>query len=571
MVIELNKIFFGAAVYCLLFSFKVQAQENYRSVPNILEEFDQGRLTVDEAYIQMNDIYNDGTIHKCTTLLHMFEHKYKEQVTPTLIQSTGIIRNKLVTETFTSASGKFVFSYETIGANAIPLADADANNIPDYVEEAGIAIDSTYNYLVNTLGYSDPIPDGATYDISFEDMGVYGYVETNGSAASGTVMAIENDFIGFPENDDPDGNQLGALRATVAHELKHAIQFKQNNFNGDSDRWAEMDATLIEEVVYDQVNDYYNYLGGFGDVFGNPGVTVIPGSYEDVTWALYFHEKFGADFWPSTWQRIENSVSDLPLLSAISEELALRGFNYTETLRELYIWHFTSGAYRNNNFGFDESIFYPTPNVQSNITLVDDQFSSTLNVGRFSAYMANVVPPMTQTGDATVLMEVDSVGLSLAVVALFNNGSVDFQTARQEGELMIVNNGWQWDQIERLGVIVFNERESRSGDFRIRMSDTYSTSILTDNTKPVSTELKQNYPNPFNPSTTIPVSISEFQRVKVDIYDITGRLVQSVFDGNLSSGNYALPVDMQRFASGVYLYRLQTNDNVQIKRMTLVK
>jgi hypothetical protein len=59
--------------------------------------------------------------------------------------------------------------------------------------------------------------------------------------------------------------------------------------------------------------------------------------------------------------------------------------------------------------------------------------------------------------------------------------------------------------------------------------------------------------------------------VKIDIYDMAGRLIQSVFDGNLANGNYAIPVNMERFASGVYMYRLQTNDDVQIKRMTLVK
>jgi len=185
--------------------------------------------------------------------------------------------------------------------------------------------------------------------------------------------------------------------------------------------------------------------------------------------------------------------------------------------------------------------------------------------------MANVIPPNGQDGDASVIMDADSVGLSLAVIALFDNGTVAFEFAEEELGLMVVNEGWKWSEIERLGVIVLNERQNRSGGFRIRLSDTYPTSLPSDNVKPTTTELKQNYPNPFNPSTTIPVSIAEFQRVKIDIYDMAGRLIQSVFDGNLANGNYAIPVNMERFASGVYMYRLQTNDDVQIKRMTLVK
>ena len=122
-----------------------------------------------------------------------------------------------------------------------------------------------------------------------------------------------------------------------------------------------------------------------------------------------------------------------------------------------------------------------------------------------------------------------------------------------------------------MGAIVLNENRSNAQTFKIRISNSFTTSVFTDDTKPNVTELKQNYPNPFNPSTTIPVSISEFQKVKIDVYDITGRLVRSVFNGTLPSGNHALSVNLEDLASGVYMYRLQTNDMVQIKRMTLVK
>lgn len=566
-----KQILWGTACWLFL-SIGVQAQQAYRTVPHVLEAFEKGNLSVDQAYIQMNEIYNDGTIHKCSTPLHMFQYKHKNEISSGILRQTETGAYKSAMSTYISASGKFEFTYETAGDNAVPSSDTNTNGIPDYVEEAAIAADSSYNYLIQTLGYTDPIPNGTTYSIKILELGdIYGQAISNGGSGSGPIsrIEIENDFVGFPENNDPDGDQLGALRVTIAHEFKHAIQFVQEN--SDAFDWAEMDATLAEEIVYDVVNDYYNYLNGFGDVFGSPGVTVIPGSYEDVTWALYFHEKYGSDFWPATWERIENSITNISFLFAIEEELASRGENYIQALQELYTWHFASGSFSNINFGFDENLFYPTPNVQSNITEVNDQFSSTINQARFAAYMTNVVPPGSQTGDASVLMDADSVGLSLAVVALFDNGTVELEFGEEDSGFMVVSKGWKWDEIERLGVIVFNERENKSGKFRIKISDTFVTSIPSDNVKPTTTELKQNYPNPFNPSTTIPVSISEFQRVKIDIYDMAGRLVQSVFDGNLSNGNYAIPVNMERFASGVYMYRLQTNDDVQIKRMTLVK
>lgn len=559
-------------VATVLLSVSVNAQTNRHQIPDIIQDFKQGNSTADETLQQMRDHFSNGEIHKCSAIEHIFAHKYKNQISSSILKTNSENRNKSALATYTSPSGKFVLTYQTAGDDAVPATDSNSNNVPDYIEEAGIAADSAYSYLVQTLGFGDPIPEGSTYDISFEDLqSVYGFAETIGGEGPGTRIVVENDFVGFPENDDPDGDQIGALRVTIAHEFKHAIQFAQNNFNGDSDLWAEMDATLIEEVVYDQVNDYYNYLGGSGDVFGNPGVTVIPGSYEDITWALFFHEKFGSDFWPGAWSRIENSVTDVPLLDAVDQELTSRELDYTESLLELYSWHFASGAYNNVNFGFDESLFYPTPNVQRTDTQIGDVMSSDISLGRLASYLVNVKPPSNQTGDVSIILDTDSPDIALAVVAIFKNGSVSFEYAEPEGEFMVVSKGWAWSDIDRIGAVVLNENRTASKTFRIRISDTFSTSAFVEDTKPKVTELKQNYPNPFNPSTTIPVSISEFQKVKVDVYDMTGRLVRSVYNGTLPTGNHTLSVNLEDLASGVYIYRLQTNQMVQIKRMTLVK
>lgn len=552
-----------------------EAQAQEKTVPQILLTFEEGTMNAEQTYLEMRKVYENGAIHKCITPLHIFSHKHKSEISASVLLDPrkNDRRVKAAQASFTSPSGKFVFTYQTTGSNAVPSADNNSNGVPDFVEWAATAADSSYKVLIETQGYTDPIPAGATYEVAFQELqGTYGFAETySNPGGPGTRIVLENDFIGFPDNDDPDGDQRGALRVTMAHEFKHAIQFAQNDFDGEADNWAEMDATLMEEVVYDNVNDYYNYLGGSGDVFGNPGVTVIPGSYEDVTWALYFHEKIGSDFWVNAWDRIETSNSTLDMLDAVDQELTSRGLDFTESLLELYTWHFVSGTYNNSTFGFDESLFYPTPSVQKTETQVTDQFSADINLGRFASYMLNVKPPANETGDVSVLIDTESANLSMAVVGLFNDGTVAFEYAESESGFIVVNEGWKWADVERVGAIVLNESRTLSQSFKIKVSNTFPTSIPIDDEKPVTTELKQNYPNPFNPSTTIPVSVSEFQKVEVDIYDITGRLVQSVFNGNLGAGNYNLPVNLENLASGVYMYRLKTNDKVQIKRMTLVK
>ena len=71
-------------------------------------------------------------------------------------------------------------------------------------------------------------------------------------------------------------------------------------------------------------------------------------------------------------------------------------------------------------------------------------------------------------------------------------------------------------------------------------------------------ELFQNYPNPFNPSTTIAFSIPRREYVSLVIFDILGRLVETVAEGVYEPGRYQVTWNAGPFASGIYVYRLQT-------------
>jgi polygalacturonase len=88
--------------------------------------------------------------------------------------------------------------------------------------------------------------------------------------------------------------------------------------------------------------------------------------------------------------------------------------------------------------------------------------------------------------------------------------------------------------------------------------------------------LRQNYPNPFNPSTKINYQLPEASHVTLRIYDIMGREVAVLVDGNKGAGYYTAVFDGARLASGVYFTRLivQPQDSkqfVKVKKMLLIK
>jgi Secretion system C-terminal sorting domain len=98
-----------------------------------------------------------------------------------------------------------------------------------------------------------------------------------------------------------------------------------------------------------------------------------------------------------------------------------------------------------------------------------------------------------------------------------------------------------------------------------------SNSPKAENLIPKEYSLSQNYPNPFNPSTTIKYSLPKDGFVSLKIYDITGREVKTLASEVKKAGYYSVTFNASNLASGVYFYRIQSNDYVMTKRMVLIK
>ena len=103
-----------------------------------------------------------------------------------------------------------------------------------------------------------------------------------------------------------------------------------------------------------------------------------------------------------------------------------------------------------------------------------------------------------------------------------------------------------------------------------------TTSSASTSNIPKSFGLSQNYPNPFNPTTTINFELKQNSAVKLDIFNVLGQRVQEFNLGQMNAGTYNQSVDMSRFASGVYFYRIDAMASdgerfVSMKKMVLIK
>lgn len=101
---------------------------------------------------------------------------------------------------------------------------------------------------------------------------------------------------------------------------------------------------------------------------------------------------------------------------------------------------------------------------------------------------------------------------------------------------------------------------------KVKNSDNAKNSSIPD-----AYSLSQNYPNPFNPVTKINYDLPKDGMVKLVVYDILGREVKTLVNEVKQAGRYTVEFNGSGFASGIYFYRIQTGNFVQVKRMVMIK
>jgi hypothetical protein len=88
---------------------------------------------------------------------------------------------------------------------------------------------------------------------------------------------------------------------------------------------------------------------------------------------------------------------------------------------------------------------------------------------------------------------------------------------------------------------------------------------------PKNFSLMQNYPNPFNPMTMIKYDLPQAVTVKLQIFDLTGRLVQTLVNEHKPAGHYSAVWNAQNVSSGIYFIRLSAGDFTAVKKCVKLK
>ncbi len=147
----------------------------------------------------------------------------------------------------------------------------------------------------------------------------------------------------------------------------------------------------------------------------------------------------------------------------------------------------------------------------------------------------------------------------------YNYGSMYYESESLVEGIGIVNKEFSYDfghtTVSLMGCVIDG----------VVYGDTTFVGVDDEITNNFNYSLSQNYPNPFNPTTKINFSIPKTENVTLKVYDILGKEVATLINGELSAGNHSFQFFGENLSSGLYIYQLKTDNYFAVKKMLLIK
>ncbi|MFN8177129.1 MAG: FlgD immunoglobulin-like domain containing protein [bacterium] len=482
---------------------------------------------------------------------------------------------------YISPGGHFQMTYDTSGTNAVPLADVNpADGVPDFVQRCAEYMDYAWSQEIDTIGFVAPgLPGDGTYDVSFQAMsGVYGYTTQSGTT---TRIVLHNTFLGFPNNTDPDGRQLGAAKVTCAHEFKHASEYTTSHWSEGG--WVELDATWMEDIVQPQTNDYWNYVNNNGaNVLGQPWTSLEDGgsgSYEDCLWQTYLSSSYGVPIIVYLWNTVRAAHPGDGMKKSYQDAMTFYGTDWDHGYSGFLEFAWFTGARALPPFGFPDAPSLKRMNLRNGSAVSTYPFALADSVNYLAGHPFRFNPgtgtPRIQFDGAdnfapfwtlSVILKEPSGTFTIVHPALDANGTCDYLSPLP------------WSALEYVGVIVTNTKRQAT-------VQPYGLNVL-DETAPIGAPLVTSavdrlvqetpFPNPMRDRARVRFTLPHAARANVRILDVAGRVVRTLVDGERPAGHGEVVWDGRDSAgrlvsAGVYWSRVESGDTSVTRKVTVLR
>lgn len=251
-------------------------------------------------------------------------------------------------------------------------------------------------------------------------------------------------------------------------------------------------------------------------------------------------------------------------LFTISRLNGLRIFHIADPLLTQEMGHYKlTGSYQ-----WDGSMI-----VQKNIVMIGNNNGLYIiqNDNNSTPSLVNCLSDTTIARNSIFQFEYDVFDVDGDVLSFqIDNHCPGFSIDESLGRLQFTPGIIQKDTSFQL-IVAINDTKSIKRD-TAEITLTGINAIYNDDTQiPVCFSLEQNYPNPFNSITTISYNLPEISHVKISIYDISGRFINTLVDQQRNPGRYNIYWDASTESSGIYICQFQADYFIQTRKILLIK
>jgi hypothetical protein len=472
---------------------------------------------------------------------------------------------------FSHDTAHFRLAYDLAGPHAVDPADADLDGVPDHVERIGGWAETAWSRLFDEAGFAAPRPASGKVPISFREMEAFGFTVLDGGSPR---IVLHRDYAEFPENRDPEGSAHGAAKVSAAHELKHVSQWESSGWTEGG--WLEADATWAEDFVFDATDDYLRELP-HGSPVSHPDAWIADGaSYEDCLWQHLLAERHGAGVLAGFFARRAERPGE-SVLASFEHALVGHGSSVAAAGRELAVWsYFCGGNASARPAGFEEADAYPTPPFGQSLAGPEETVSAELSgLGTHYVFVSAEArhgrPSVSFSSDRTAPFALHAMTLAAGGARAVHEVPVGPPDAAP------VEIPVEWAEMPFLVVAVTSlGAVSRVDGYFMSVDDDHAVGASLPGAG-IPFALEASRPNPFRDVTEIAFSLPAESRVRLAVYDVAGRLVQRLAEGErLPAGRHARAWDGRdqsgRFAApGVYYYRLEAEERFATRSLLLLR
>ena len=524
---------------------------------------DRSRLPIEYTVNTSSDRSGSPALHEATLLY--------DEVTDAILEEILRLANRPVLSgspvTFVSSDGHFRIHYTTTGEDACTQT---------YAEEISSYMVESWSVEVDDMGYFCPPPDNNIggdnlYDvyIAYLTGGTLGYTSSGGeykppdsthsSSASHIVM----------------GSDLGEAYAktTSSHEFQHAIQM---SYDWEEPTWfMENCAVWIEDVVYDEINDYLGYYSV--GAMRKPYMGIDSG-------AMYW---YGASYWP----RMMSLMYGVDAVREVWENCAATiGSNMWDAQGDMFSAH--GSSFENGFMQYGLWRYLVGPNYGSTFNLFDEEAETWGTPLVFSWHNFTSLPASGDQG-AYEQYTMDDKGIAWIKVKLsdYQGGWVQFAFDGRDN--------FEWN----LGAIIYNDNNFQfcwydcdfpSGEKTIAVpTEGWDYAIFFPAFMTV-TSFTANYTfdieyaagieegesltgtdltiasNPMVPGSSVSFNAPFTGQADLSVIDMTGRRVSTLFSGEALEGLHTVEFQSD-LSSGIYFVVLRHGNSVETARVSVLR